>query len=188
VVDVRLYFEGEQIGPRFHRGTVRQRTAVLSAVRLASKRVEEETLKQGRANIAGAGNFGNRWTQGLHVTITEGGGHVRIETTHDVPYFMVHQRGAIIRGKPLLFIPFSFATDAQGVSARDYPGSLFRVQRKSDGLIMLLSAGDGEPKYFGKTQVKIPKRFRVVEIATAVARKFSDYYAAALKAVGSDKE
>jgi len=34
------------------------------------------------------------------------------------------QFGKVIHGKPLLFIPFSFAKDAQGVNARDY-GPLF---------------------------------------------------------------
>lgn len=176
MVDVRLYFTDDRLGERFHRGTQRLRADILRATRAAAERVSEEILRQGRANIAGAGNFGPRWTSGLRVTKTEGGGNIRLEITHDVPYFMVHQRGAVIKGRPLLWIPLSFASDAKGVYARDYPGGLFRVDRLSGGAPLLLSRATGEPKYSGHAQVRIPKRFRVIEIARNVMNKFREYY------------
>lgn len=85
---------------------------------------------------------------------------------------MVHQTGRLIRGRPMLWIPLSFAEDAQGVRARDFPGGLFRVDRKKGGAPLLLSIKDRQPKYFGKTQVYVPKRFRVIEIIRETARKF----------------
>lgn len=180
--EVRVFFDGDNLGLKWKRATSRNRDAVLLSTRQASAQVAIETERQGRANIASAGHFGQRWLDGLHCKVTEGGGFVRIETFHDIPYFWTHQKGALIKGKPLLFIPFSFASDAQGISARDYPGKLFRVERSSDGLIMLLSSGDGQPKYFGKSQVRVPKRFRVVEIAQAVAKRFNEFYQAAFRA------
>jgi hypothetical protein len=112
----------------------------------------------------------------LRGEISEGGGNVRLAFTHDVPYFMVFQRGAVIRGKPLLWIPLSFAGDAQGVMARDYPGRLFRVDRKSGAAPLLLAGNPAEPKYFGKEQVRIPKKFRVIEIIREGARELAEFF------------
>ena len=178
MVAVRLYFQGDRVGPVFRRGTVRQRDAVLRATRTAASQVQQEALTRSRRNIANAGNFGPRWTEGLHVDQTEGGGSIRLGVHHDVPYFMVHQRGALIRGRPLLWIPLSFASDAKGVSARDYPGGLFRVDRL--GKSPLLLSMSGEPKYSGHASVRIPKRFRVIEICREVFLKLGAYYNRAL--------
>jgi hypothetical protein len=93
-----------------------------------------------------------------------------------VPYWRVFQNGAIIQGKPLLWIPLSFATEAQGVSAKDYPGRLFRVDRKSGGAPLLMSADDKQPKYSGHESVRIPKKFHLVEIVTAEAKTFGALY------------
>lgn len=180
MVAVRLSFEGDRIGPVFRRGTIRRRDLVLAATRQAITEMTDDVLAQGRANIAGAGNFGPRWTAGLRVTRGEGGGHIRINVTHDIPYFMVHQRGAVIKGRPLLWIPLSFAPEAKGVYARDYPGGLFRVDRLAGGAPLLLSRVTGEPKYSGHAQVKIPKRFRVIEIARNLFLKLNEYYTRAL--------
>jgi len=178
-VAVRLFFEGERLGPKFQRGTIRQRDAVLSSVRTATSQVTEDGLTKARQQISQAGNFGQRWTSGLRATQTEGGGSIRVAVTHDIPYFMVHQRGATIRGKPLLWIPLSFARDALGVRARDYPGSLFRVDRAGKSPLLMTSTGSGEAeaKYSGHASVKIPKRFRTLEILRESFLRLNEFYA-----------
>lgn len=178
---VRIYLKDERVGEKFVRIATRQRRWVLSATRAAAQDASEEILDEGRANIAGAGNFGTRWTQGLHAPVSEGGGSIRIGVTHDVPYFMVFERGAVIQGKPLLWIPLSFASEAQGVRARDFPGRLFRVDRKSGGAPLLLSADDKQPKYFGKQSVTIPRKFRITEISRTAARRLPAFYHVRLK-------
>lgn len=181
---VRLFLAGEKIGPQLKRVGVKNRQKILHAERGAAQKARDVVLSKGRKDIASAGKFGSRWIDGFQGKITEGGGFIRVAFTQKVPYWRVFQFGAIIRGKPLLFIPFSFAKDAQGVRARDYPGRLFRVTRRRDGLIMLFTANPGAeatPKYFGKESVRIPKKFHLVEIIRDTARHMKDYYKESFK-------
>lgn len=178
---LRLRFRGEQAGPKFQRGMIRGADKVRRVTRVAASKAMDEALRRGRANISGAGKFGKRWTEGLSGEIGEGGGHTAIQFSHNVPYFSVFQEGRVIKGKPLLWIPLSFANDAQGIRARDYPGGLFRVNRLSGGAPLLFSVRDKQPKYFGKESVTIPKKFRVIEIIAETARKMRNFYRSAFK-------
>jgi len=168
---LRITFADKQIGHRYRlqmdRLSKRSQRTVLRAV----SEMRDTALRDARDDIAGAGNFGRRWTQGLHGDLTVEGDEVNVAFSHDVPYFSVFQFGKVIHGRPMLFIPFSFARDAQGVSARDYPGKLFRVVRKRDNLTMLWSVRTREPKYFGKESVRIPKKFHVIEIIRDTVRR-----------------
>lgn len=173
---IRVYFTGERLGSVFERSTRRQATKVRSAARAAAQDVANQIVVLGQSDIARAGEFGSRWTEGLKATVTEGGGNIRINVTHDVSYFSVFQYGKVINGKPMLWIPLSFAEDAKGVYARDYPAQLVRVDRKAGGAPLLLSTDDKQPKYFGKESVTIPKKFHIVEIARAAAHRMRDIY------------
>ncbi len=175
MTEIRLYFQGERAGPLFQRSVFRQAARVRAAARDAADETAADILTLGRADISSAGNFGTRWTQGLHDEVTEGGGSIRISVGHDVPYFSVFEEGKTILGKPMLWIPLGFADDAKGVFARDYPGGLFRVDRKQ-GAPLLLSIADRQPKYFGRDHVVIPKKFHIVEIVKEAARRFKDLY------------
>lgn len=134
----------------------------------ATKEARDIALAHSRANISQAGRFGTRWTKGLTGEIKVKSDSIETNYRHAVPYFSVFQFGKVIHGKPLLWIPLSFAKDAQGVRARDFPGGLFRVDRKT-GAPLLLSFRTAEPKYFGIESVKIPKKFRVLEIIRLVS-------------------
>jgi hypothetical protein len=183
MTQLRIKFTGDQqLGPKFKRNRVRDGELVLSAVRQAAQAAQTELLTKGRADIARAGRFGSRWTEGLTAPITEGGGRIVLNLSHSVPYFMVFQRGKVIRGKPLLWIPLSFAGIAPGLRARDFPGGLFRVNRAGKAPL-LLAFSDKKPKYFGKASVTIPKKFHVLEIGREVARKFKDLYRAKFHAL-----
>lgn len=176
---VRIYFgdgSADSIAEPFNRSYQRGRARVTQAIQQAAKDAAADIETQGRENIAASGHFGFRWTEGLHAKVTQGGGNIRITITHDLPYFRVFQNGALIKGKPLLWIPLSSAPDAQGIYARDFPGRLFRVDRKNGGKPLLMSAADKQAKYFGAESVTIPKKFRVVEIAQEIGRKLRDYY------------
>ena len=63
---VRLYFSGERAGPQFIRLANRSKAKVLAGMRGAAKDAAAEILERGKSDIASAGNFGKRWTDGLH--------------------------------------------------------------------------------------------------------------------------
>lgn len=178
MTNIRISFIGENPGLLFARSAGKQAERVRKAMRAAAQDVVDETLARGREDIQASGNFGSsRWLDGLKMNKTEGGGVIKLQLSHDVSYFMAHQTGATIRGKPLLYIPFDFADDAKEVNARNYPGRLFKVVRKKDSLPLLFSIGPpAVPKYFGKTEVTLKKRFHVLEIARQVARRLGEYY------------
>jgi hypothetical protein len=96
----------------------------------------------------------------------------------------VFEEGRIIRGNPLLWIPLSFADDAQGVMARDYPGQLFRIDRAGKSPLLMASGGPGgkaQPKYFGRESVTIPKKWHLREIAKQVSRRLGEFYREAMR-------
>jgi hypothetical protein len=171
---IRIAMDQDQVGRRFAVGMKRNRDSVLAALRKTANDAAREIEEKGRQNMASAGRFGQRWMDAWHARVSEGGGFIRIGLIHDIFYWTVFQFGKVIHGKPLLWIPLSFASDAQGVMARDYPGKLFRVERA--GRAPLLLTTGGEPKYFGKESVTIPKKFRLLEIAAEVSRDMGKIY------------
>lgn len=169
---VRAYVDEARVGALFQRSSARLARAGRDAIRGAAQDAADEILRTGRIDIRNAGNFGSRWMESLEagVTVGEGGGNVRLNVTMGIPYWRVFEYGATIHGKPLLWIPLSFADVPPGTNARDF-GPLFRVDRKNGGAPLLLSFADRQPKYFGKESVTIPQKFHLRDIAQrAVAR------------------
>ena len=173
---LRLYIDGERAGRKLDTTLVRHKQRVLTARREAAQDVVDYVEPRVRADIKKAGKFGPRWTQGFQGKVTEGGGSIRIAFTQSVPYWRIFQHGGVIRGKPMLWIPLSFATDAQGKSARDYPGPLFRVDRKAGAPLLLTPGRPAKPKYFGKESVRIPKKFRTIEIIKEGASRMPAFF------------
>jgi hypothetical protein len=168
---------GPPLDAQLDRNLEKYRLKVQAAIDSATDQLAETMVEKGREDIASAGKFGSRWTTEGLTSDVSGSGTIRTITIREaVPYWRVFQNGAIIQGKPLLWIPLSFATEAQGVSAKDYPGRLFRVDRKSGGVPLLMSADDKQPKYSGHESVRIPKKFHLVEIVTAEAKTFGALY------------
>lgn len=180
---VRVYFDDDRVGPKFKRSTFRQGERVREAIRLAAQDASDDMVAQGNENIANAGNFGSRWLT-LKAPVTEGGGSIAIRLTHPIDYFMVHQRGATIRGKPFLWIPLP------GVG-REERGDFFNRSGKGN-LLLFKKIGERrvagkrpgttrkesilKPLRVAKKSVRIPKRFRVIEIAREIARNMREYY------------
>lgn len=181
-VNVRLV--GEKLGPQFQRSSVKIKKRVNDASRGAAQDMINYVVPKARTDIGDAGKFGARWKSGFNGKMTEGGGTVRVDFTMPSEAPMKHWRvfefGATIRGKPLLWIPLSFAKDAQGKRARDYPGKLFRVDRKGKAPL-LLGGKPATPKYFGKSSVRIPKKFHLREIIREGAKLLKQFYAARMK-------
>jgi hypothetical protein len=173
---LQIEFDAKAAGPALRHGTQIAQDRIQRSLASTANEAAATILRLGRANISAAGKFGTRWTQGLHADVLINPVVSSIQVWHEVPYFMIFERGGIIQGKPLLWIPLSFASDAQGKRARDFPGGLFRVDRKSGGAPLLLSIRDKQPKYFGKTSVNIPQKFHIRDIARKVGNSLRDIY------------
>lgn len=183
---VRLNLEGERIGPKFVRVSQKNKKLVNAAARGAAQDVVDYVVPIARQNITQAGKFGSRWTNGFQGKVTEGGGNIKVTFIEKVPYWRVFEFGAVIHGRPLLWIPLSFATDAQGVKARDYPGKLFRVDRKHGAPLLMAPGKPAQPKYFGKTSVRIPKKFHLRDIIRDGAKKLKLFYSERVKSEKSN--
>jgi len=170
------------VGPKFS-AILRDKTEkqILTAALNAIESVKQDALAEAKSNIASAGNFGSRWTEGLTAEVTNNAGVIDLTFSHAVPYFMVFQKGQVIRGKPFLAIPLSFATDAKGIFARNFAGGLFRVDRKLGKAPLLLSLRTKQPKYFLKESVTIPKKFSVLEIIQRISKTLSRRFLKELK-------
>lgn len=177
---IRVVFDGQSFRNKItarHRETL---SAVSYGMSGGARDMSVVLLRNGRARIASSGNFGSaRWLQGFNVAAFPQSGaltNARIQIWHDVPYAHIHDKGGLIRGKPLLWIPLSHATEAKGVYARDYPGGLFRVDRVV-GRPLLLSIVDKKPKYFGIAQVTIPARWNLEEtVIMPILDRFGTFY------------
>lgn len=173
---LRVTLGTAQLGPKTKRSILRNAPRVRAAARAAARDAADAIETECRADIASAGNFGSRWTEGLQATVGEGGGHIRIRVTMAVPYWTVFQTGKVIFGKPLLWIPLSFAADAKGVRARNYPGQLFRVDRRAGAPLLMAPGSPAQAKYVGKESVTIPKKFHVLEIIRRVSKSIPQLY------------
>jgi hypothetical protein len=157
-----------------------RRSAFIQAIEDTLRQLSDEMLVAGRADMAAGGNFGSsRWQQGLVAGLDIGPSHSVLTISHLVPYWGVFEFGAVIQGRPLLWIPLSFS-DAVGKKASEY-GGLFRVNRKSGGAPLLLSIADKKPKYFGKERVTIPKKFHLRAVTREVWQTFRDVFASLRK-------
>jgi hypothetical protein len=173
---LKIKFDGKKAGQRLRISLGKKsrlvREAVAATAEIAAVQIEEE----GRADIQSSGNFGPRWTEGFQAKVTQGGGNYVINVTEAVPYWRVFEFGAEIHGKPLLWIPLSFAGDAKGVRARDYPGQLFRVDRPGKAPLLMAPGKPAQAKYFGKESVTIPQKFHLRDVVKGVARGLREIY------------
>lgn len=181
VVKVRV--EPPSIAPQLSARMDRRMKQIHGAIMQAAESTSKLILERGRADISGAGQFGTRWTTGLTAPVKqEEKGGATISVRQAVNYWRVFEYGHITRGKPLLWIPLSFS-DAVGKRAANYPGGLFRVNRKS-GAPLLLSRADRKPKFFGKAQVRIPKKFHIVQITHSIANELGQLFRVHMRASG----
>lgn len=159
MTELRIVFAGQRASTAFGTAMRLQGAAVQSAVRGAAEDAADEIKARGAADIAGAGRFGGRWTQGLTADVSETGGGVQINVAHSVPYFGIFEHGGVIKGKPLLFIPTaSFANQGGG-----------KIRFRKDGKM---------PPVISVKQVTIPKKFHVHEIVQSIVKELGSLYRA----------
>lgn len=172
---LRIKIEGKSAGRMLVHGLKIAQDRIGKTIEATIKEARNEFLKRGRQDIRAAGKFGKRWTDGLRADVDITPTASTITIFHTVPYYRVFEFGAIIRGRPLLWIPLSFAKVPKGTRARDYPGGLFRVDR-SGKAPLLLSRRDKKPKFFGKSQVRIPRKFHLRNIARDIGNRLREIY------------
>lgn len=157
---------------------------VADAARYALFEARARILEGGRADMKTGGNFGSdRWQKGLQGTITPEGvrtANLTLTIIHTTPFALIHEYGGVINGKPLLWIPLPWSS-FKG-RAKDYPGKLFRVDRKKKGKNpLLLTYTGGRPVYVGVKSVKLKRRWHIRPIIRSVARQVPGLFQQSLK-------
>lgn len=178
---MKLIFEKGVAAPKFKQNLAglgdRFEKAMTATMNIMASLIEDAA----RANIAASGNFGERWTAGLHVTVENPGaiGNMKLAMSHDIPYAGIFEDGGTIEGNPLLWIPIS-GTDAEGIEAKNY-GDMFSVTREGKSPL-LFSMADKLPKYFGIEEVTIPQKWHLRDIQLSVMANFRQTFDAEFKA------
>jgi hypothetical protein len=179
-VTLKFAYRGKTVGVQLKQNLDKNYQRIADASRGAMQEARGVILKEGAADIRKGGNFGNRWVKSLTSELTPERGrtvNLILNTFHKIPYANIFEYGGIIKGKPLLWIPLSFANIK--IRARDWAkryGGLFRVDRKGGKAPLLLSVRTGEPKYFGKESVKQKRRFQLRPIIKRTAAKLGTFY------------
>jgi hypothetical protein len=151
---VRVYVNGDRVGPTIGRILATQSDLVREATQAAAVDFVSAFRARAAVDIAGAGKFGSRWTDGFTASVTQGGGNIAIDITHQVPYFNVFQYGAkIVAKNPTGFLWFA-----------------------PDGDWWAANRSGPVPAVIKKASVTIPKKFHSVEIAREMAQDFRSYY------------
>jgi hypothetical protein len=174
---VKITIDNKQSVASWLRTQEENAKAVAQAMTIAGQETATEIEQRGRQDIAGAGNFGSKWTEGFKSAVAPGGDKVTVKTTMSGPRWKIFQTGGTVKGRPLLWIPLS--SGGAPKSPKNYGGQLVRVDRKA-GAPLLIDPKSG-PKYHGQTSVDIPKKFHLTEIANEVGGKIGERYNAALK-------
>lgn len=175
---IKMTFDTKKMGNNLQITARKFSDRQVVAINAAAKRAAEEIEAEGRSNIKAGGNFGSaRWQSGFRAFVSRTSRlNIRIRVTHAVSYWRVFEYGARIFGNPLLWIPLSFG-DATG-RARDFPGRLFRVNRKGKAPLLMDENG---PQYVGKTSVRIPRKWRLRDVVRRVQKKIGRYYKEAMR-------
>jgi uncharacterized protein DUF6441 len=152
----------------------KQRPVATAAVE-ALKETATDAVVEGRSNIAGAGRFGPKWQSGLQYALkdAEAGGEPSLQAKaiifHKFGIAGVFEHGATIEGKPLLWIPTDPNAPPAGRSGKKLVSATVRGQP------VLFDAGDRDrhrkPLYIGVPSVRIPKKFRIIEIVKEHAKQ-----------------
>jgi uncharacterized protein DUF6441 len=146
-------------------------TAAVAALREAAA----DAVQEGRQNIAGAGQFGPKWREGLQYRTfdAEAGGEPSLQARaiifHKFGIAGIFEHGGTIEGKPLLWLPTTRGGPPASRSGKKLVSATVRGQP------VLFDASDRDrhrkPLYIGVPSVRIPKKWRITEIVKEHARQ-----------------
>jgi hypothetical protein len=140
--------------------------------------VAKIAVKEGRANIAGAG-FSTRWSAALKSKFyaNKNTGNPEALIFHSISFAEVFERGATIRGKPLLWLPLERNLPAGIRSPRQYGGKLVSVNVAGKPPLLFDAAKrEMGPLFVGVRQVNIRKRFDLYSIFAQAADRMGEFY------------
>jgi hypothetical protein len=158
--------------------------SVDKAVTAALKQCAETALSLGRANIAGAGNFGPKWQQALKANV----GKTSIFVHQDIPYSSIFEEGGTISGRPLLWLPLPSTPQTIGgqrTTAKLWAarvGKLTMLKGPGGKPILAGKAPGSErlvPLFVGVDAVTIPKKFDIEGACRSAAAELPGLYDAA---------
>jgi hypothetical protein len=152
--------------------------AAAGAVNDAAK----EAVKEGRANIAGAG-FSERWQRGFTYRFYPNKGEDPAALVyHKIGLASVFERGITIAGRPLLWLPIEKNLPAGVHSPRQYGKKLVSVNIAGKPPL-LFDANDRlrGPLFIGERSVSIRKRFDLYRIIAAAAEHMRKFYEQRIK-------
>lgn len=147
----------------------REQALFIASVRATMVEVGKIVRRRVTADIYRAGNFSQRWPTAFVIdnSFKKTNAIMRTGFSPAIPYAHVHEFGATIRGRPLLWIPLPW--NPSKVRARNFPGQLFRVERAGRNPL-LFSKADKQAKYVGVAQVRLRPRFHIRSIVANVVR------------------
>jgi hypothetical protein len=159
----------------------KQRPVATAAV-AALRDVAAGAVQEGRQNIgaAGPGFTRAKWQSGLQYRTKDAriGGEASLQAKafifHSYGIAGVFEHGATIQGKPMLWIPTKHGAPRASRSGKKLTSATVRGQP------MLFDANDKDrdrkPLYIGVPSVRIPKKFRIIEIVKEHVRRFAQLF------------
>lgn len=135
---------------------------VADAAVAALNEAAEDSVIEGRRDIAGAGRFGSKWQQGLKFLMKDEGLQSKVRIFHKIGLSGVFEHGVNISGKPLLWIPTTRGAPRPSRSGKKL--TLANVH----GTPLLFDVADHDPHrkplYIGVKQARIPKLWHITDI------------------------
>jgi len=178
---IRIYFEGDPAG-QLQTNMGKASRIIKQAAALTAQNARDEIQRQVEEDFTNTGRLGQKYAGSVQTQVSQGGANIRVAVTSNKPGLEFLNEGGIVRGNPYMWIPLS-GTGIRNVDAKDYPGRLFIVKRKSGGTPLLMDAADRKPKYAGVAQVTIKKKFHTIDIVNDVASRLQAMYEAQLAAL-----
>jgi hypothetical protein len=170
---LRFKLGGDKIGDTIRLRYQQQQLRIADAARHAMNEARDRIITAGREDIKRGGKFGARWTTGLQGTVEPQGvrtSNLTLSISQAVPYWRVFEYSARIFGKPLLWIPLPW--NPIKVRAREFPGRLFRVNRKGKNPLLMQRQGKKAiALYVGVKSVFLKRRFHLRTIIARVSKQ-----------------
>lgn len=170
---IKISDPGPQIKAVMEKYTARLNRTIDATMRMIQSMLSDAA----KADIASAGNFGAKWTDGLHVNLEGAAPNMRLSMTHDIHYAKIFETGGTIHGDPFLWIPISSEADAVMTDRiKAFPGGVRGGRGHRTGRPLLFSVTDNKAKYFGAESVNIRKKFHLEEDVNTVMSNFRSVF------------